>query len=608
MTAVDVPPARVAPGGPSTTAQHALDRLRRAIVEGTLRPGARIVQEDVAELLGVSVAPVREALRVLEQEGQVTYRPRRGYTVAELRVADLEEIYELRRVLEERAARRALPALDEEAIERIAGEARECVDAAARGDVTAELEANRRFHFAILDAAGQVHAMRVIRLLWDSTEAYRAMYYNSPREEQAAADAHERILAGDPARRRRRPRGGARRPPDARAARAHGDPRAGRGGSRGGRRRGGGRSGGRHRPGGRSPVVTADRSGVVVVGAINVDLVVAAPRLPGPGETVVGARLERHGGGKGANAAVAAARAGAAVRLVGAVGTDDNGTAALDDLRAPGVEVGDVAVLDGEPTGVALIVVDPAGENQIAVGAGANAAVTAAHVRAALRAALPGTGCVLVSTEIAGEAVVAAIEEAAAAGVRCVLNPAPAIPAVLERAPARAAADPERHGGPGPRRAARGRRGRGDDGPVAAGDAAGDDRAGGRRRGGAGDAPVPGLDHVVAAAQRLIAATGAPVVVTLGGDGALVLEPGAPAAHVPPRPATVRDTTGAGDTFNGVLAVRLAAGDALAEAVDVASAAAALSVGEVGARAGMPDAAAIEAATRPRPDAPRAGA
>jgi DNA-binding GntR family transcriptional regulator len=192
VTTLDVAPA---PGGPSTTAQHALDRLRRAIVEGTLRPGARIVQEDVAEVLGVSVAPVREALRVLEQEGQVTYRPRRGYTVAELRVEDLEEIYELRRVLEERAARRALPALDGDAIERIAGEARACVDAAARGDVTAELEANRRFHFAILDAADQVHALRLIRLLWDSTEAYRAMYYNSPREEQAAAAAHERILA-----------------------------------------------------------------------------------------------------------------------------------------------------------------------------------------------------------------------------------------------------------------------------------------------------------------------------------------------------------------------------------------------------------------------------
>jgi ribokinase len=327
--------------------------------------------------------------------------------------------------------------------------------------------------------------------------------------------------------------------------------------------------------------VTAPRTGVAVVGAINVDLVVAAPRLPGPGETVVGARLERHGGGKGANAAVAAARAGGAVRLVGAVGADDNGAAALDDLRAPGVDVTGVAVLEREPTGVALIVVDADGENQIAVGAGANAAVTAEHVRGALRAALPATGCVLVSTEIAGEAVLAAVEEAAAAGVRCVLNPAPAIPDVL---------DALRHGPlltPNATEVQDLAALLEDGAPEAAGDTA---------EGGAQEATAGAPEHLFAAARRLITATGAPVVVTLGGDGALVLEPGAPPAHVPPRPATVRDTTGAGDTFNGVLAVRLAAGDPLAAAVDAASAAAALSVGRVGARAGMPDAAAIAAA------------
>ena len=195
MTALAPGAPAIRPGGPSTTAQHALDGLRQAIVAGTLRPGARIVQEDVAALLGVSVAPVREALRVLEQEGQVTYRPRRGYTVAELRIEDLEEIYELRRILEERAARQALPALDEDALERIAAAAGECVEAAARGDVAAELQANRRFHFAVLDSRGQLHAMRLIRLLWDSTEAYRALYYNSPQEERAAAAAHERIIA-----------------------------------------------------------------------------------------------------------------------------------------------------------------------------------------------------------------------------------------------------------------------------------------------------------------------------------------------------------------------------------------------------------------------------
>ncbi|MGD9527300.1 MAG: PfkB family carbohydrate kinase, partial [Pseudonocardia sp.] len=171
---------------------------------------------------------------------------------------------------------------------------------------------------------------------------------------------------------------------------------------------------------------------VVVVGAVNVDLVVAAPRLPGPGETVVGGGVSRHAGGKGANAAVAAARAGADVRLVGAVGADEHGRTSLAELVADGVDPRHVAVLDDVPTGVALIVVDAAGENQIAVGAGANAAVSAAHVRAALDDALPAAGCVLVSTEITPAAVAAAVERAAAAKVPCVLNPAPVIDVVGE--------------------------------------------------------------------------------------------------------------------------------------------------------------------------------
>ncbi len=179
---------------PGTTAQHALDRLRHAIVSGELVPGQRVNQEDVAEKLGVSIAPVREALRVLEQEGQVTYRPRRGYLVTELRAEDLIEIYALRQVLEERAARQALPALHADDLQRIAAAAEDCAVAARRGDVAAELEANRRFHFGLLESPGQPHTLRVIRLLWDSTEAYRALYYNSPEERRRAGEAHERIL------------------------------------------------------------------------------------------------------------------------------------------------------------------------------------------------------------------------------------------------------------------------------------------------------------------------------------------------------------------------------------------------------------------------------
>jgi DNA-binding GntR family transcriptional regulator len=182
------------PATPGTAQQHAVDSLRWLIVSGELRPGQRVNQEDLAAAVGLSVAPVREALRVLEQEGQVTYLPRRGYFVTELRIEDLQEIYALRQVLEERAARHALPTLDGDALDRIAAAASACVEAARAGDVAAELAANRAFHFAILDAPTQPHAMRVIRLLWDSTEAYRAMYYNSPEERQASIAAHDRII------------------------------------------------------------------------------------------------------------------------------------------------------------------------------------------------------------------------------------------------------------------------------------------------------------------------------------------------------------------------------------------------------------------------------
>ena len=182
------------PSALGTAQQHALDWLRRLIVAGELRPGERINQEDLAERLGLSVAPVREALRVLEQEGQVTYLPRRGYFVTELQMEDLREIYELRRILEERVVRAALPELDDEALARIRKAAADCVNAVESGDVASELAANRRFHLGMFEGSSQPHTLRVIRLLWDSTEAYRALYYNSPEERRAAIDAHDRIL------------------------------------------------------------------------------------------------------------------------------------------------------------------------------------------------------------------------------------------------------------------------------------------------------------------------------------------------------------------------------------------------------------------------------
>ncbi|MCE3553583.1 PfkB family carbohydrate kinase [Pseudonocardia sp. RS11V-5] len=302
---------------------------------------------------------------------------------------------------------------------------------------------------------------------------------------------------------------------------------------------------------------------VVVVGAVNVDMVVRAPRLPGPGETVVGPGVERFGGGKGANAAVAAARAGAEVRYVGAVGADDVGSGAVAELRAEGIDVGAVAVLEGVPTGVALIVVDEAGENQIAVGGGANAAVDPEAVRSAVAGAAGWAGCVLVSTEIPEEAVAAAVESAAAQGIPCVVNSAPVLP-VLGRL--------LRHG------------------PVLTPNATEIRDLAALLP--AGDGPATEADRAAALARR----TNAEVVVTLGGDGVLVVDPGGGTEHVPAHPvAEVRDTTGAGDTFNGVLAAGLAAGDPVVRAVRRAAVAAALSVAESGARSGMPGGARIEA-------------
>jgi ribokinase len=289
---------------------------------------------------------------------------------------------------------------------------------------------------------------------------------------------------------------------------------------------------------------------VVVLGAINVDLVTRAARLPGPGETVVGGGLQRFGGGKGANAAVAAARLGATVRLLGAVGADDDGRRTLEDLAGDGVDVSGVAVLDDVATGAALIVVDAAGENQIAVAAGANDAVTVAHVRATLETALPGAGCVLVSAEVPDPTVQAAVAAAVAAGVPCVLNPAPARAALL------AAAD---HGAVLTPNAGEARELTGDGDPFAA-------------------------------ARDLAARTGTAVVVTLGGDGALVCVPGEEPARLPAHPATVVDTTGAGDAFNGALAAGLADGRGLREAADRALVVGALAVGRAGAREGMPTA------------------
>lgn len=305
--------------------------------------------------------------------------------------------------------------------------------------------------------------------------------------------------------------------------------------------------------------MASDESGdVLVVGSVNVDLVVRVGSLPAPGQTVVGGTFERYPGGKGGNAAVAAARMGANVTFVGAVGDDDLGASALSDLASAGVDVSRCLTLAGVPTGVALIIVGAAGENLIAVASGANGSLTGPLVEETLASWQPasqsGRGVMLASFEVPDDAVLAAALVARQRGLQVVINPAPAraLPASLVEL-----------------------------GPVLVPNE-GEARA------------LTGLADPVAAARSLSAQTGAPVVVTLGAAGAIVVE-GDLVTEIPAPSVEPVDTTGAGDTFAGVLAAELARGSELVAAARFAVAAASVSVTVAGAREGAPSRAAVNA-------------
>jgi DNA-binding GntR family transcriptional regulator len=174
------------------TARHrAASALRAAILEGELRPGQRVNQEDWAARAGVSAIPVREALNALAGEGLVTYRPRRGYVVTELALADLEEVYALRRLLETEALRRGVGRATPDDVSAL----RALADACRTGDLAARLTANRSFHDRLYALAGSKPLSRLIEGLWDQTEAYRALYYALPGETAEADRSHQAIVA-----------------------------------------------------------------------------------------------------------------------------------------------------------------------------------------------------------------------------------------------------------------------------------------------------------------------------------------------------------------------------------------------------------------------------
>jgi DNA-binding GntR family transcriptional regulator len=185
----------------SPTAQdRAAAALRAAILGAKLSPGQRVNQEEWAERIGVSPIPVREALRALAGEGLVEYRPRRGYAVTRLDLADLEEVYALRRLLETEALVRGVPRATRRDLAALRAAVLSCEEAGRRGDVTGRLRANRSFHDLLHGLAGSRPLTRLIDLLWDSTEAYRALYYSLPGETDEVDAAHHELLAAVSAR------------------------------------------------------------------------------------------------------------------------------------------------------------------------------------------------------------------------------------------------------------------------------------------------------------------------------------------------------------------------------------------------------------------------
>ncbi len=175
-----------------TVQASVLDWLRGALIMGELKPGERIRQEALAETLGASLIPVREALKTLQAEGQVTYVPRRGYFVTELHFEELVEIYGLRRILETEAVHRAIPYIDDELIATMGTHVESVERLGHTADVIALMAANYEFHFALYRASQAKHLVRIIDFLWDSTSAYRALYYND--DEAREHPAHRGIL------------------------------------------------------------------------------------------------------------------------------------------------------------------------------------------------------------------------------------------------------------------------------------------------------------------------------------------------------------------------------------------------------------------------------
>jgi len=290
---------------------------------------------------------------------------------------------------------------------------------------------------------------------------------------------------------------------------------------------------------------------IAVVGSLNMDLVVRAPHMPVPGETVIGSDFRTIPGGKGANQAVAAARLGAEVIMIGRVGDDDFGRAQLRNLSELDIDTAHVTVDSEAATGIALITLDTSGQNSIVLAPGANMRLTKEDINAA-QGAIVWSDVLVLQLENPLEVVVHAIDIAYAEGVKVILNPAPARPLPKETLAKLDYLIPNES-----------------ETALLTG------------------IEVANLDSAKEAAERLREEGVGTVILTLGARGAF-LASAEESVHVPGYSVEVVDTTAAGDAFVGGLAVALAQGQNLAEAVRYANAAGALAVTRLGAQPSLP--------------------
>jgi ribokinase len=303
---------------------------------------------------------------------------------------------------------------------------------------------------------------------------------------------------------------------------------------------------------------------IIVLGSLNIDFVQRVPRMPGLGETLQGQELATYVGGKGANQACAAALLGGAVRFAGMVGSDPFAPRLRTELEAAGVDTGFVRT-SARASGTALILVMPTGENVIVISPGANGDVSR-EVAAEAVGSLRAGDLLLCQLEIPLDTVAYALEAAHAKGVVTVLDPAPAVPLRDEMLRSVSILTPNQ---------------------TEASLLCGYDK------------PVETMEHAAAAARTLRERGAATVIVKMGAQGCFVMH-GEETFSSPACATEIVDTTAAGDAFNGGVAVGLAEGAGMVEAVRFANAAAGLSVAKAGAISSLPKRADVDEFLRQR--------